>query len=144
MADGIPLRKATMMKTCFPMFSSFLSRSLLHRHWHAWNLHIDRQETASGSEVKRSPVIAAKGDVRGGGMSMDDAAEFPSSRINDVKTAGPAAVDIALSVDFHAVGHARLCATEVDEHAAAVLRCRPIRQDLVCPYMATPRVSNIK
>ena len=63
-----------------------LSRSLLHGHRHAWDLHIDREESASGGEVKRFPIIAAKGDVGGGRLSVDDAAEFPAARIEDPST----------------------------------------------------------
>src|SRR5207245_9555071 len=81
------------------------TRSLLCRHRHARDLYIDREESASGGEVKRFPVIPAEGDVRGGGVPMDDTAKLPASRVNDVKTSGAAAVDVALSVDLHTIGN---------------------------------------
>src|SRR3989442_6092984 len=101
-----------------------LSRSLLHGHRHAWDLHIDREESASGGEVKRSPIIAAKGDVGGGGLSVDDAAQFPALGINDVETACAAAVEVALGVNLHAIWHARVGAASIHEHAAGIPRCR--------------------
>src|SRR5438876_8972866 len=97
------------------------TRSLLCRHRHARDLYIDREESASGGEVKRLPVIAAEGDVRSGGVPMDDTAKLPASRVNDVKTSGAAAVDVALSVDLHTVGHTGVGSAESHENAAAVL-----------------------
>src|SRR5690348_14174501 len=97
-----------------PLLSPCLRRSLEHRgvarfssawwlgalfpgrHRHTRDLHIDREETASGGEVKRSPILAAKCDVCGGGVSVDNTTEFPALWIDDVKTAGAAAVEIPL------------------------------------------------
>src|SRR5262245_32429021 len=129
-----------------PQFSSALclNRFLLHRYGHAWDLHIDGEESASGGEVKCSPILAAKGDIRRGRMSVDDATEFPAAGINDVKTAGAATVEIALSVDLHAVGHARLGAAEIDEHPAGGLRGHAVRLHIVGAYMATAGVCNVE
>src|SRR5439155_10444573 len=120
------------------------TRSLLCRHRHARDLYIDREESASGGEVKRLPVIAAEGDVRGGGVPMDDTAKLPASRVNDVKTSGAAAVDVALCVDLHTVGHPGLGAAEIHEDAAAVLRRGAVRQYLVGSKMAPPGVCNVE
>ena len=75
---------------------------------------------------------------------MDDTAKLPASRVNDVKTSGAAAVDVALSVDLHTVGHTGLGAAEIHEHAAAVLRSRAVRQYLVGSNMAPPGVCNVE
>src|SRR5262245_21524686 len=127
-----------------PKFRISSTRSLLCRHRHTRNLYIDREDSASRGEVKRFPVIAAKGDVRGGGMPMDDTAEFPASRVNDVKTSGAAAVDVALSIDLHTVGHTGLGAGEIHEHAAAVLSSGAVRQYLVGSNMTPPGVCNVE
>src|SRR5262249_22108423 len=124
--------------------ASCLNRSLLHRYGHAWDLHIDREETAPCREVKRSPVIAAKRDVRRCRMSVNDATKFPAFGITDGKSAGAAAVEIAVSIDLDPVGHARLGAAEIYEHAAGILGGHAVGQHLVGSHMAPPGVSNIE
>src|SRR5262249_12403274 len=124
--------------------ASCLNRSLLHRYRHAWDLHIDREETAPCREVKRSPIIAAKRDVRRGRMSVYDATKFLAAGINDVNTAGAAAVEIAESIDLDPVGHARLGAAEIYEHPAGGLRCHAVRLHIVGAYMATAGVCNVE
>jgi len=45
------------------------------RDRHAWDLHIGRGVVRSVGS-KAFPIIAGKGDVGGGGLSVDDAADF--------------------------------------------------------------------
>src|SRR5215471_1407395 len=94
---------------------------LRRRHRDPGNLHVDRAEVVTAGEVQRLPVVAAEGDVRGGGSAVDDAAELLPPRIHDPDPAGAAAIDIALHVDLHAVGNPGLAAAQVGEDAVGVL-----------------------
>jgi hypothetical protein len=123
---------------------SRLGRPLLYGYRQTWNLHSDREETDSSCEVERSPVIAAKSDVRGGLVSVDDATKFLAFRIDYVKTAGAPTVEIALSVNLDSVGYARFGAAEIHENAAGIPCSCAVRQHVVCPHMSPPRVRNVE
>ena len=62
----------------------------------------------AAGEVEGLPVIATKRDIGGGRRTVDDAPELLSRGIEDPDTAGAATIDIALGIDLHAVGNARL------------------------------------
>src|SRR3989449_10625499 len=84
------------------------TRSLLCRHRHARDLYIDREESASGGEVKRFPVIAAEGDVRSGGGPPGGTAKLPAPWGKGVENSRAAPGDGSRSVDPPTLWHTRL------------------------------------
>src|SRR4030095_16845946 len=117
---------------------------LADRHRDAGNLHVDGAQVAPAGEVQRLPVVAAEGDVRRGRRAVDDAAELLAVRIHAPDAAGAAAVDVALHVHLHAVGHARLAAAELGEDAVGLLRERAVGQELEGPDVAAARIGDVQ
>jgi hypothetical protein len=73
-------------------------------------------------EIKRLPVGAAEGKVRGLGLAMDDAAELLALRIEYPYSARTAAIDVASAVNLHAVRDTGLGAAEFREHSVGLAR----------------------
>src|SRR5262252_4505961 len=86
--------------------ASGLLRLLRDRHRDAGDFEVDRAQVHAAGEEQRLPVVTAEAEVRGGGLSVDDTAEFLARGIEDVEPARTAAKDIAGNVNFHPVRHA--------------------------------------
>src|SRR3954452_23863015 len=78
------------------------------RHRDAGDLHLHRAEVVAAGDVERPPVVTAEREGGGGGRSVHDTAELLAGRVHDPNAASTAAIDVALDIDLHAVGHARL------------------------------------
>src|SRR6266436_8642154 len=83
------------------------------RHRETWYLYVDRAEVVAAGEVQGFPVIAAEGDIGGGGSAVDDAAQLLAVRVHDPYSARPAAIDVAFHIQLHAVGNAGLVAAQI-------------------------------
>ena len=95
-------------------------------------------------EVERFPVIAAEGDVGRGRRAVHDAAELFAGRVHDPDPAGAAAIDIALDVDLHAVGHARLVAAQIGKDAVGLLRERAVGHQVEGADVAAARIVDVE
>ena len=98
------------------------------RHWETWYLYVDRAEVVAAGEVQGLPVIAAEGDIGGGGSAVDDAAQLLAVRVHDPYSARSAAIDVAFHIHFHAVGNTRLIAAQIDKDAVGLLGERAVGQ----------------
>src|ERR1700738_1930324 len=98
----------------------------------------------AAGEEQRLPIVAAEPEVRGRGLSVDDAAELLARGIEDVEAARTATKDIAGDVDLHAVGHARIGAAQVSEYPVSLFRQRAVRGHIKDPDMATPGIVDIE
>src|SRR5207248_940381 len=101
-------------------------------------------EVVAAGDVERPPVVAAECEVGGGGRPVHDAAELLAGRVHDPDPAGAAAIDIALDIDLHAVGHARLRPTQIGEHPVGVLCQHAARQQLEGPDVAATCVVDVE
>ena len=89
-------------------------------HRDAGDFDIDRAEMVAAGEIERLPIVAAKGNVGGGGSSVHDAAELFALGIHDPDAAGAPTIDVAFGIHLHAVGDPGLGAAQIGEHAVAL------------------------
>ena len=75
---------------------------------------------------------------------MDDAPQLLALGVDDVETAGAAAVEVARRIHLEAVGRAGLCAAKVHEHAARLLEDGAVGLHVVGADVTAPRVGHIE
>src|SRR5215471_2129584 len=107
-----------------------MSRSLLDRHRHARNLHLEGTEAGAGAKVDGLPIVSSEGEVGGVAEAVHDSAEFLAIRIEDVEAAGAAAKNISCRVDLHAVRHSGLRSAQVGKNPVSLTGERAVRLEI--------------
>src|SRR4051794_37128594 len=70
--------------------------ALLRWHRQTGDLHVHAAQMVAAGEVQGLPVVAAEGQVGGGGSAVNDAAELFALLVQHPDPAGAAAIDLAL------------------------------------------------
>src|SRR5262249_31117084 len=94
------------------------SHALLLPDRHAGNVEAGAENPEIGRHVERAPIIVAPRAVGGGAPRGQQPAQQPGGPGAGMHAARPGAVDVALPVALHAVGHPGLAAGELVEQAA--------------------------
>src|SRR5215472_7711539 len=95
-------------------------------------------------EIEGFPIVAAKGNVGGGGSSVHDAAELFAVGIHDPDAAGATTIDVALGIHLHAVGDPGLGTAQIGEHAVALPGERAIGVQVERPDQPAARIIDVK
>src|SRR5205085_12705463 len=93
---------------------------LLDWHRNSGNLQLDREQRAAAGKVQRLPVVTAKADVRRRRMAVHDATKLVALRVEDVDAGGAAAIDVAGTIDLHAVGPAGPAPAQIGKDAVTL------------------------
>ena len=75
----------------------------------------------SGCEVKSFPIIAAEGNVRRAGVTVENPTEFSTAWIDYVYTARAPAVYVSFRIHLKPIGDARLAAANIGKKTFALL-----------------------
>src|SRR5258707_10041999 len=71
------------------------------RHRETWYLYVDRAEVVAAGEVQGFPVIAAEGDIGGGGSAGGDAGQLLAGRVHDPYSPPPPPKEVALPLPLY-------------------------------------------
>src|SRR5215472_627783 len=118
------------------------SHHLLLPDRHPGNVEACTKHGVIRCHIERAPIVVAPGDVGGVPARDEQPAEQCTLWIDDVHAAGPGAIDIALLVALHPVGHSRFAAGELMEKAA--FADAAIRRNVEGTDVRHPRVIDVE